>query len=145
MAKKKAISYRSFCPDDIAAIRMLLKKTALYFSPIDDHLEWYEDKWRHDPSSLMVAHDNKKLVGMIMFTFDPLLSVVAHLAVGPRYQRRGIGRELLKRALQQIEAKGGHYVAGYIIHSNTASLKLCESLGFERFAQPLTAVLRVLG
>lgn len=140
----REIRYRSACPQDIYPIRQLLKATDLYFAPIDDHQKWYEQKLRHDPGSLIVAEDGHGIVGMVMFIFDPLLSVVAHLGVYPGYQKHGIGRALFRQALQRIKAKGGHYVAGYVVSSNKVSIKLCKSEGLEAYEKPLTAVFRTL-
>jgi ribosomal protein S18 acetylase RimI-like enzyme len=121
-----------------------VKKTGLYFDPIDDNPGWYSQKWRHDPSSLIVAVDNKRIVGTVMFSFDPVLSVIAHLGVLPKYRRMGVGRTLLRMAMERIADKGGNYVAGYIVHTNRASLELCKQEGLQTFDVPLTAAFRSL-
>ena len=139
---KQEIFYRNAFPRDVESIIQVLKATGLFFEPIDDHPEWYEEKCNRDPGSIIVATDDNDVVGMVMFTFDPILSVIAHLGVLPTLERRGIGKTLLQMALKRIKDKGGHYVAGYVVSTNAASLDLCKREGLEAYEHPCTAVYR---
>lgn len=67
-----------------------------------------------EPVISLLAFDGEKAVGHILFTrayFDgqdgqPLMYILAPLAVVPAYQRKGIGGKLIQTALQFARAKG---------------------------------------
>jgi len=119
---------RSANKKDIPHIQHLLKETGLYWAPIDDYPGVYKAQLEHDPQSIVIAEYNEQIIGMMLFVYSPFLSLVAHLAILPEYQRRGIGTLLFKEVLARIEKRGGHYVAGYIAETNEASLALCDTL-----------------
>lgn len=50
--------------------------------------------------------------------------------VGKDFQGKGLGRELLHRALGRAKAEGYHSSIGALDGDNTASIRLHESLGF---------------
>jgi len=141
---KQEIRYRNAFPRDVESIIQVLKATGLFFAPIDEHPEWYEEKCNRDPGSVVVATADDDVIGVVWFTFDPLLSVIAHLAVLPAHERRSIGKTLFRMALKRIKDKGGHYVAGYVVSTNVASLELCKQEGLEAYEHPCTAVYRTL-
>ena len=53
--------------------------------------------------------------------------------VTPALQRKGIGRELLGRAVEQARRLGLKTLLGFIFGHNEASLHLFENLGFQRW------------
>ncbi|HEU4323658.1 MAG TPA: GNAT family N-acetyltransferase [Roseiflexaceae bacterium] len=52
------------------------------------------------------------------------------LLVSDRYQRQGIGRELMQRLLAVGRAEGTRRIVGYILPENTGMRRICEQLGF---------------
>ncbi len=57
-------------------------------------------------------------------------SVEFSLYIHKDHRGRGYGRALLRQLLAQAEALGHHLLIACVESSNTASLKLCGSLGF---------------
>jgi phosphinothricin acetyltransferase len=53
--------------------------------------------------------------------------------VSPALQRKGIGRELLARAVERARRLGLKTLLGFIFGHNEASLHLFESLGFQHW------------
>ncbi|MDR2956289.1 MAG: N-acetyltransferase [Prevotella sp.] len=79
--------------------------------------ELLEDNTAGPIVSLLAFHQNNA-VGHILFTrayFDedkeqPMMHILAPLAVKPEYQRRGIGGMLIKAGIQKLQAKGSNLV-----------------------------------
>ncbi len=79
--------------------------------------ELLEDKTA-DPIVSLLAFDAGNAVGHILFTrayFDetneqPMMHILAPLAVKPEYQRQGIGGMLIKAGIQKLREKGSNLV-----------------------------------
>lgn len=54
------------------------------------------------PSMFLVADEKGKIVGTVYATYDGRQAIIHRLAVLPKEQRKGIGRELLKELLPRI-------------------------------------------
>jgi acetyltransferase len=50
--------------------------------------------------------------------------------VADRYQGRGVGSELLRRAVEFARDEGIERIVGYVLAENTAMQKLCQRAGF---------------
>lgn len=84
--------------------------------------ELLEDKTAQPIVSLLAFHQNNA-IGHILFTrayFDrteeqPMMHILAPLAVKPEYQRQGIGGMLIKAGIQKLQKRGSHlvFVLGY--------------------------------
>lgn len=62
--------------------------------------------------------------------------------VAASHRRHGLGRSLLRTAIERAPALGHHSLLGYIFGHNEPSLRLFESHGFERWGHlPRIAVL----
>lgn len=53
-----------------------------------------------------------------------------NIAVDPAFQRRGLGRELLERVIDEVEKRGVATLWLEVRASNAAAIALYESLGF---------------
>lgn len=79
--------------------------------------ELLEDKTAEPIVSLLAFHENKA-VGHILFTRayfnedndQPMMHILAPLAVKPEYQRQGIGGMLIKAGIQKLQEKGSNLV-----------------------------------
>ncbi|HUH36485.1 MAG TPA: ribosomal protein S18-alanine N-acetyltransferase [Spongiibacteraceae bacterium] len=72
------------------------------------------------------------MVGFALFSVVADEASLLNIAVGARWQRRGLGRQLLAETLYRLHA--GRGVVRCLLEvrvSNTAALRLYESLGFE--------------
>ena len=80
-----------------------------------------------------------EFVAVIETRFDPqkvLPAAITALAVKPALRRQGIGRAVLEKLLadHHMQGRGSHLC--YIHKDNSASLLLCEGLGFVAVGQP---------
>jgi acetyltransferase len=86
--------------------------------------------------ALVAAHNDPQsgrheiiAVGQLIKLRDPSTAEFA-LIVGDRYQRCGLGAELLGRLLQIARQERIEYVVGEILPDNAGMLRLCRRLGF---------------
>lgn len=63
--------------------------------------------------------------------------MIGNVAVHPGWQRRGIARKLIEAAIEDIAARGGHWVGLEVQADNEAACRLYESLGFREVGSVL--------
>ncbi len=104
---------------------------------IESRRAWFAE---HGPQQrpLWVALVDNSIVGWLSFQSfygRPAYHATAELSVyvAPAYQRRGIGRELLQKAIASSPSLGLRTLLGFIFGHNEPSLRLFESFGFERW------------
>ena len=79
---------------------------------------------------LLLAYMDAILVGTIWLTNDYRRLYLHHMAVLPEFQKQGIGRSLLKEAIQ-IADKQGLQAKLEVYSDNAAALNLYRSMGFK--------------
>ena len=99
---------------------------------------WVVDAFRHEleqnafsrPRVAMTLDEPQAVVGYCIswILFDQVY--VQNVAVHPRHRRFGLGRHLLQRALAEAVDAGARSAQLEVRRSNTAALKLYETLGF---------------
>jgi L-amino acid N-acyltransferase YncA len=94
----------------------------------------------HDPERrpIWVAEEKGAVVGWLSFQSfygRPAYHATAEISVyvSPNKQRSGIGRALLAKAIEQAPRLGLRTLLGFVFGHNEPSLRLFESLGFERW------------
>jgi L-amino acid N-acyltransferase YncA len=104
---------------------------------VESRGRWFRE---HDPERrpLWVAEENRAIVGWLSFQSfygRPAYHATAEISVyvTPALQRKGIGRELLARAVKRAPRHGLKTLLGFIFGHNEASLHLFESFGFQRW------------
>ncbi len=65
------------------------------------------------------------------------------LLVGDRFQRQGLGTELLRRLIQIGRAEHMRHIVGNVLINNPGMLHVCETLGFRRECAPREDVVTV--
>ncbi len=79
--------------------------------------------------------DGGRVVGNVTLSpeREPLTWSISNVAVLPAYRGRGIARQLMERALQQVHREGGRRVLLQVRDDNPVALGLYRRLGFEVF------------
>jgi UDP-2,4-diacetamido-2,4,6-trideoxy-beta-L-altropyranose hydrolase len=99
----------------------------------EGHHRWFDQRLRNvDGCHLYIVETRRgSAVGQVRFESSGDEWEV-HYAVGPAFRGRGIGRELLRTALQQLRCDVGPVVVrGLVKAANKRSASIFESLGFE--------------
>jgi predicted N-acetyltransferase YhbS len=122
-ARPKSIAYQQNVPLDPKAVSALFRAASLN-GPLDD-LE--RIRTMLDNSQLVItAWDGPELVGLARTLTDFAFNgFIADLAVHPSYQRRGIGKELIRLTLATSES------VKYVVHSAATSDGYYEHVGFD--------------
>ncbi len=104
---------------------------------VEERLTWFR---AHTPTRypLWVMESNAAVVGWLGFQSfygRPAYHVTAEISlyVAPLLHRQGIGKQLLRQAIQQSPALGFTALLGFIFSHNLPSLRLFEGLAFQRW------------
>ncbi len=104
---------------------------------VESRREWFA---KHEPHRrpLWVAEVDGEVVAWIglssFYAGRPAYDATAEVSmyVAPHVQAKGLGRDLMKRMIAACPRLGVMTLLGMFFDHNTASRKLCESLGFEQ-------------
>ena len=86
----------------------------------------------------LVAEDGPSIEGFlegILFRGSPPIGYVYFVAVDPRARGLGTGRALVQESLRLFRSRGANRVFAAVPRDNDPSMRLFESLGFERVAR----------
>jgi ribosomal protein S18 acetylase RimI-like enzyme len=96
------MNLRNYQDADFPGLDEVLKASGIYCEPLDQR-HTFQRKIEHDPTSMIVAVEDDKVVGTVFIIYDPWDSFVYHLGVHPNYQRRGIGSALMEEAEKRLK------------------------------------------
>lgn len=121
-----------------AAIPTRMATADLEAVSVESRVIWFHE---HTPSNrpIWVMEVDKAMpAGWLSFQSfygRPAYQATAEISiyVAPAYQRCGVGRQLLSRAIRQSPSLGVKTLLGFIFAHNQPSLQLFESLGFQRW------------
>ena len=101
---------------------------------IEDLREREREEW-FDPSGFFLAERDGRLVGFHWTKIHPGgVGEVYVVGVDPEAQGLGLGRALTLTGLHYLRDAGLDQLMLYVDESNTAAVRLYESLGFTRYA-----------
>lgn len=78
----------------------------------------------------LIAQLHERIVGYILFWTLPDEVDIHNIAVHPDFRRRGVGRQLLGKAIETAQKRASLRVTLEVRKSNFAAQKLYESQGF---------------
>lgn len=91
---------------------------------------------RHSPNGCLVAELDRRIVGYVRLGFPTPLASNAHvrqiqgLAVADEARGRGVGRALIRAAVEEARRGGARRITLRVLAHNTPARKLYESEGF---------------
>lgn len=95
---------------------------------------WGEAGWRTeiaDASSCIVcAQKGNEIVGFVALRLAAGVGEILNVAVAPLYCRRGVGQQLLSRALSWVREHGGGEVTLEVGNANSPAIRLYQKVGF---------------
>nr|WP_211373572.1 GNAT family N-acetyltransferase [Agromyces allii] len=83
-----------------------------------------------DPDALIVARAEGRIVGTVIAGYDGWRAHLYRLAVLPSHRRRGIARELMRRAEARLAAFGVSRIDAMVLEYNDLGQSLWSSLGY---------------
>jgi L-amino acid N-acyltransferase len=135
------IVIRKASPEDIPAITDIYNDAVLNLTAsfdtrpktLEEQQKWFEEHREHYP--VLVAEREGRIAGWASLSrwSDRCAysgTAEASLYVAAKDRNRGLGRKLISSLLEEGQVAGLHTVIARIVEGNTASIHLCESLGF---------------
>jgi len=146
---------RSFCPDDLEAIKAITIEgfegvsvehgIELKFGEIAGH-DWRWRKARHvdddvkeHAAGIFVAEIDGEILGYVSTRLDPEAGKgrIPNLAVAANARGQGIGRKLIRHAMEYFRAEGMGMAVIETMASNPIGQSLYPSCGFEEVGRQI--------
>ena len=114
--------------DDVVA---LWKRGGMKHEPrLRDSRKGIARQIRMNPGLFLAAFEGKKMIGVLLTTYDGRRSWLNRACVDPICRRKGIAKGLIVEAERRLRRKGVNLFAALVEEGNVASLTLCESMGY---------------
>ena len=127
-----SVHVRRMRPQDLGAVADIWIRSGLPYQPLGrDSEERIKEQLERDSSIYLVAEDRSRIVGVVLVTHDLRKGWLNRLAVPPEEQNRGIAKELVRRAEEELSALGVKVFAVQIHEHNERSRKLFAELGYQ--------------
>lgn len=146
---------RNYKPNDLQTLREITaicfekvsidKNIEMQFGRIGD-MSWEERKMSHidddasaNPAGIFVAEVNGEIAGYITTRLNPATRIggIPNLAVLPQFQRRGIGRQLIEKALAYLREEGMLYARIETLEQNPVGTSFYPTMGFTEIARQI--------
>jgi ribosomal protein S18 acetylase RimI-like enzyme len=116
---------------DYDKIHVLWQTTAgMGLRSLDDSREGIERFLKRNPTTSFVAVDDGQIVGTILCGHDGRRGFLYHTTVASPYRGRGVGRALVKNALDALHTEGIHKAALVTYQTNDAGNAFWTTLGW---------------
>jgi len=99
--------------------------------PQNDPVEDIQRKLAFQPDLFFIALLDGKVVGSIMVGYEGHRGWLNYLAVLPEHQKRGYGRKLVERAVDELKRLGCLKVNLQVRRSNVSAVEFYKHLGFK--------------
>ncbi|MFW9773447.1 MAG: GNAT family N-acetyltransferase [Candidatus Heimdallarchaeota archaeon] len=119
-----------FTIEDYENVVQLWKKTNLTITSSDSREE-VERMLKWNPEFFLICKIDEKIIGVVMGGFDGRRGYVHHLAIDPKYQRKGFGRMLIAELIKKFREKKIHKVHLFIEKRNKDVITFYQKLGWE--------------
>ncbi len=123
------ISIRDFELQDFEGLSEVWSLTNLGNPQRGDNLDIILQSVAMGGKMLVAVNADDKVIGTSWMTFDGRRIHLHHFGVHPDYQRKGIGRLLVKESLRFVKQKG-YQVKLEVHQSNIAAINLYKQFGF---------------
>ena len=85
-----------------------------------------------NPEQSFICKSGAEIIGTIMCGNDGRRAFVYHLAVSPKYRRKGAATELVRLAVEKQKSIGIDKCVAFVLNENTAGIDFWARLGFAK-------------
>jgi ribosomal protein S18 acetylase RimI-like enzyme len=118
--------------DDYDAVYTLWMNTpGMGLNTLDDSKEGIEGYLKRNPTTCFVARIDKRIVGVILSGHDGRRGYIYHTAVEIEERGKGIGKQLVDKALEALKKEGINKVALVVFDKNEIGNRFWERIEFE--------------
>ncbi len=121
---------RPFAPEDTEAVTQLWQRVFPNDPPRNNPADVIRRKLGTQPELFLVAVRDDQLLGTALGGYDGFRGWIYHLAVHPREQRQGYGRQLVVAVEERLRALGCPKLNLQVRASNLATVHFYQSLGY---------------
>lgn len=100
-----------------------------------DDVECLDRLIARDPEALIVAEEERRIVGTVIAGWDGWRGSIYRLVVAPRYRHRGLGRRLLAEAESRLAAVGAVRWQAIVVETEPAALGFWRGSDWEQQVQ----------
>ena len=107
-----------------------------YVMPVNVSAQGYERRFRPenlDPFASRVYFREATPVAVLLVARRGWISRIAAMAVEPEVRRRGVGKQVMRGAIQDAVSRGDRSILLEVIEQNTPAVELYTGLGFSPF------------
>jgi ribosomal protein S18 acetylase RimI-like enzyme len=108
----------------------LWKKAGISVGSSDTEDE-LEKMFQRNPELFLIGKEDEKLIAVVMGGFDGRRGYVHHLAVDPKYQKMGYGRQMMNILINRFINLGVHKIHLFIQKHNKKVFKFYKNLNWE--------------
>lgn len=135
--------------EELMKLKILSKKEELKYSetikPLNESKSYYEEYLKIDLKktnrAILVAEEDKKMVGMILGQFYKPLRIskytkkgyISNLFVLKSYRNKGIGKKLIQSLMKWLRDNNVHNISLEIHKDNKAAQVIYHKLGFKDY------------
>jgi len=99
---------------------------------LDDSKTGIEKFLLRNPNTNFICKIDDEIVGVILSGNDGRRGYIYHTAVKKEYRKRGIGKQLVEKAIRSLKNEGINKVALVVFETNNDGNSFWESLGFQK-------------
>ncbi len=96
---------RFYKNSDYEQVKKLYVEGGIYYEGTDSYGN-IKRKISRDPKSIFVAIEGKEIAGTVSITEDGRMTLISRLAVSWKFRSKGIGKALMKKAEEELSARG---------------------------------------
>jgi ribosomal protein S18 acetylase RimI-like enzyme len=134
-----SIDFRPATALDSPAVLALWSEAEAHPSHTDD-LESIRRLIERDPDALIVAEVDHRLVGSVIAGWDGWRGSIYRLAVVPDHRRRGLGRQLVRRAEERLAGTGAVRCQAIVVEGDEHAVAFWRASGWEQQSERLRFV-----
>ncbi len=125
------MKFREFTLNDYESVIDLWKLAGLKLSRSDTY-EGLKVKLKRDPDLFFVMEEEKRIIGVVMGSFDGRRGWINHLAVHPEYQGKKLGQQIIDELQRRFKEIGCEKMNLLIEQSNENVQSFYEKQGFKK-------------
>ncbi|PWJ50966.1 GNAT family N-acetyltransferase [Faecalicatena contorta] len=119
--------------DDYDGVYSLWKKIKGFgLRSVDDSREGVQRFLRRNPTTSIVAEEDGKIVGSILCGHDGRRGCLYHVCVDAQYRRRGIGKEMVVKAMEALKQEEINKVSLIAFTKNDIGNAFWNTIGWTR-------------
>ncbi len=115
---------------DITAMLEFWRATEGIGVGVGDDVESLQLFLKRNPTTCLVMKDKDRMIGTVLGGFDGRRGFIYHLAIHPDYRRRGLGKKLLDKALDELAKAGAPRTHLFVWKENQTAIDFYRSLGW---------------